>query len=181
MLLKLLGEEGERSLLSGAVSVSAPMDLAVCVKRMSRGFSRVYQRRLMKDLIRLLIKKYFTHDMDKMIGINQNEVKKLKTFWEFDDIYTGPIHGFSGADEYYQKSSSKQFLKNIKIATLIINAKDDPFMTPEVLPKKEEMSETITLEVSQHGGHVGFVGGTILSPEYYLEQRIIDFLIPNTL
>ncbi len=177
MLLKLLGEWGEHSPLYKAVSVSAPMQLDICVKRMNIGFSKVYQSHLMKNLKRLLIEKYNQHDMEKKIGISVKGVSKLQSFWEFDDIYTGPIHGFSGADDYYQKSSSRQYLKTITTPTLILHALDDPFMTPQIVPDPSELSDSIELEISEHGGHVGFVGGSVLNPEYWLEKRIVQFLV----
>ena len=179
MLLKLLGEIKENNLLESAVAVSAPMLLDICANRMMQGFSRYYQHRLLQDLNRSLEKKYSKHDMQTLLNLPQKEIKNIKTFWEFDEAYTAPIHGFSSAQDYYTKSSAKQFLKSIATPTLIIHAKDDPFMTPEVIPSPQELSNAITLEVSEKGGHVGFVGGTLFSPEYYLEQRILRFLSYN--
>lgn len=174
MLLKLLGEEN--SLLDGAVSISAPMQLDVCANKMNRGFSKIYQYHLMKHLKKSLLQKYNYHDMETLIGIDASGVKKMKTFWEFDNRYTGPIHGFSSAQHYYQKSSAKQYLKLIKTPTLIIHALDDPFMTPQILPKESEVSSKVTLEIYPNGGHVGFVSGTILKPKYWLEERVLEYL-----
>ena len=175
MLLKLLGEKAENSKLNAAVSVSAPLQLDICADAMNSGFSKFYQHILLKDLNRALEKKFDKHDMSKFINIQKEDVKNLKTFWEFDGAYTAPVHGFKSAQDYYTKCSSKQFLKNIMTPTLIIHSKDDPFMTQEILPSKEELSKTIELELSANGGHVGFVGGTIFKPNYWLEKRIIDF------
>ncbi len=172
MLLKLLGEWGDASPLRAALSVSAPMQLEVCADRMNRGFSRLYQRHLMKELKASLLQKFRSHEMRSLIGINESGVKKMVSFWEFDDIYTGPIHGFGSASEYYEKCSAKQFLKKITTDTLILHALDDPFMTPEVLPHKEELPPCVRLELSAHGGHVGFVGGSLCKPHYWLEERI---------
>jgi predicted alpha/beta-fold hydrolase len=99
------------------------------------------------------------------------------TFAEFDDAVTAPLHGFSGKDEYYDKCSSIDFLKDIDRPTLIINSRDDPFMLPKMLPEAHQLSEQVTLEISEEGGHVGFVaGGTPWNPQFYLPGRIIDFL-----
>ncbi|RLA69060.1 MAG: hydrolase, partial [Epsilonproteobacteria bacterium] len=154
MLLKLLGEWGSSSPIKAAVSVSAPMQLDVCADRMTRGFSTLYQRHLMQNLKASLLKKYLDHPMQSHIGIDEEHVKKLKTFWEFDDVYTAPIHGFYSAADYYKKSSAKQFLKAIETETLIIQALDDPFMTPEILPEEDEISKSVQLELYPHGGHV---------------------------
>ncbi len=176
MLLKLLGEWSDASPITAAVSVSAPMQLEVCADRMNSGFSRLYQNHLMKNLRNSLLEKYTHHPMHAFIGIDENRVKKLKNFWEFDDVYTAPIHGFTSASEYYQQSSAKQFLKDITTDTLIIQALDDPFMTPEILPDKKELSSHVKIELSPHGGHVGFVGGSFIRPKYWLENRITDYL-----
>jgi len=177
MLLKLLGEQAHDSLLDGAISVSAPMQLDVCANEMNKGFSLFYQHHLIKALKDSLIKKYSLHDMESLINIDIDEVKKLKTFWEFDGAYVAPVHGFDSAQDYYTKSSSKQYLKDIRRKTLIIHALDDPFMNNEILPTQTEITNYISLELSKYGGHVGFISGTVFKPKYWLESRIIDFLI----
>jgi len=180
MMLKLLGELSESSPITAAVSVSAPMQLDICANRMNIGFSKFYQHILLKDLNAALKKKYNKFDMSAHLNLKESEVKNLKTFWEFDGAYTAPIHGFESAQDYYTKCSSKQFLKDIKTPTLIIHSYDDPFMTTEILPREEEISDYITLEISQHGGHVGFVGGTVFKPDYWLEKRIVNYFTSSS-
>ena len=175
MLLKLLGELKQNTPLKAAVSVSAPMQLDICADVMKKGFSSFYQKHLMKGLKDALKKKYLEHDMYSLIGLEEKNIKTLKTFWDFDTIYTAPIHGFSSAQDYYTKSSSKQYLKYISTPTLIIHASDDPFMNDSILPRVDEISDSILLEVSSHGGHVGFIAGSFFQPKYWLEERIIDF------
>ena len=175
MMLKLLGELGKESPITAAVSVSAPMQLDICANKMDKGFSKFYQHILLKDLNTALKKKYDKFDMYSHLNIKKTEIKNLKTFWEFDGAYTAPIHGFDSAQDYYTKCSSKQFLKDIKTSTLIVHSSDDPFMTTEILPTKDEVSKYVTLEVSQHGGHVGFVGGTFFKPDYWLEKKIVNY------
>ncbi len=175
MMLKLLGELGENSPITAAVSVSAPLQLDICANKMDKGFSKFYQHILLKDLNASLEKKYDTFDMDSHISLKKSEIKDLKTFWDFDGAYTAPIHGFKSAQDYYTKCSSKQFLKDIKTPTLIIHSSDDPFMTTEILPNENEVSKYITLEVSQHGGHVGFIEGTFFKPEFWLEKRVVNY------
>ncbi|MEA1982498.1 MAG: hydrolase [Campylobacterota bacterium] len=177
MLLKLLGEVQGDSLIDKAVAVSPPMRLDVCSNRMNRGFSRYYQHRLVKDLNRALDKKYDKHDMNSLLNLKRQDIKKLKTFWEFDGAYTAPIHGFESAQDYYTKSSSKQYLIDIQTPTLIIHSEDDPFMSKEVIPQESELSSAVELELTQKGGHVGFIGGTLFKPEYWLEKRICRYLL----
>ena len=176
MLLKLLGEWGEEALLDSAVSVSAPMRLDICADTIEKGFARVYQRHLLKPLNQTLLKKYQKFDMQAHLEIDESVVKNIKTIREFDDRFTAKIHGFNSSEDYYLKCSSRQFLKDIRIPTLIIHALDDPFMTPEILPTKDEISEFVTLDISQHGGHVGFVAGSFREPKYWLDERILRFL-----
>ncbi|NOQ31608.1 MAG: hydrolase [Helicobacteraceae bacterium] len=176
MLLKLLGELKENSLLSGAVSVSAPLQLDLSANKMNSGFSKFYQYHLLRSLRRSLKAKYNDHDMSTLIKLQRSKVKELSSFWEFDDVYTAKIHGFSSASEYYEKSSAKQFLKDIRTPTLIIHALDDPFMTPAILPKSSELSKSVTMQVSANGGHVGFIGGSFLKPEFWLEKRVVSFV-----
>jgi len=175
MMLKLLGELGDKSPITAAISVSAPMQLDVCANKMDKGFSKFYQHILLKDLNAALTRKYDKFDMYSHLNIKKAEVKNLKTFWEFDGAYTAPIHGFESAQDYYTKCSSKQFLKDIKTPTLIVHSSDDPFMTTEILPNENEISKYITLEVSQHGGHVGFIEGTFFKPKFWLEKRVVSY------
>ncbi|MEA2098713.1 MAG: hydrolase [Campylobacterota bacterium] len=175
MLLKYLGEKKEDSLLDGAISVSAPLQLDICANKMDKGFSKVYQKHLITNLKLPLEEKYNKHDMESLIGLKKESIKKIRTFWEFDEVYTAPIHGFESAKDYYTKSSSKQFLKDIKTPTLIIHSIDDPFMTPEILPNKDELSESIKLEISSNGGHVGFISGSLFKPSFWLEDRVTKY------
>ena len=175
MLLKLLGEEKENSLLTSAVAVSAPMMLDVCANSINKGFSKFYEQMLVKDLNTLLKQKYETHDMRKIIGIKKEDIKNIKTFWEFDEIYTAKVNGFKSAKDYYTKCSSRQFLKDIQTPTLIIHSKDDPFMSAQILPSKDEVSLHVELEIYENGGHVGFINGSLLKPEYWLEKRVVEY------
>ena len=177
MLLKLLGEDGSKTPLKSAVSISAPMDLEITAKRINQGFSKRYQKHLLDPLKDTLLQKYKEFDMQKLINQTPDDIKNIQTIEEFDKKYTAPINGFKSAQDYYKKCSAKQFLKDIKIPTVIIHALDDPFMTPKILPTKDELSKYVQLNISKHGGHVGFVNGTIFRPEYWLEERIVRYLM----
>jgi len=175
MLLKLLGELQKNSPLSAAVCISPPMQLDICANAINQGISKVYQRRLVNDLNKSLIKKYAINDMKSLIGIKKEDVKKIKTFWEFDGLYTAPIHGFDSTQDYYTRCSSRQFLKDIHTPTLIIHSSDDPFMHADIIPTKEELSKNVILELSEYGGHVGFIEGSFFKPRYWIDTRVIDF------
>jgi len=175
VLLKWLGETSDNNSIKAAAAVSVPLMLDICATEINRGFSKVYEMALLRTLrikTREKIEKFGSVSLPKA-----DDVKNLNSFWKFDQQVTAPAHGFESAKDYYEKVSSRQFVKNIKIPTLIIQSLDDPFMSPEVLPKVEEMPSNVTLEKNTHGGHVGFVEGKWpWSAEYYLEKRIPDFL-----
>jgi predicted alpha/beta-fold hydrolase len=175
MLLKLLGENKENIPIKKAIAVSPPMLLDICAIKMDKGFSKIYQKRLLKDLQSALEKKYISHDMNKYIKLKQKDIKNLDTFYKFDDAYTAPIHGFLSAQDYYEKCSSRQYLKDIKVPTLIIHSKDDPFMTTDVIPNNNELSNFVKLILTEKGGHVGFISGSIFKPIYWLEYKIVEF------
>jgi len=182
MLLKLLGEEQKKTPLTSAVSVSAPMDLAITAKAINRGFSKLYQKHLLKALKIELLKKFEKFNMKSLLIIDTNRVKKISTIEEFDELYTAPINGFDSAKDYYNKCSAKQFLQYIGIPTLIIHALDDPFMTEEILPTEDDkVSTNVTFNISEQGGHVGFVGGSCSNPDYWLEETIADYFVQKTL
>jgi predicted alpha/beta-fold hydrolase len=105
------------------------------------------------------------------------DLSGISSFWQYDDRVVAKLHGFKDVHDYYQRSSSRQYLKSITVPTLVIQAIDDPFMTTQVLPELDELSSQVQLEVSRHGGHVGFISGaTPFKPKYWLEQRIPEFL-----
>jgi len=175
MLLKLLGECGDNTPVKGAISVCAPLDLAICADKISQGFSSFYEKKMLDNLKETLLLKYEHHDMENLISLKKEDVQNIKTIREFDEVYTSKINGFGNASNYYKLCSSKQFLKNIKIKTLLIHTFDDPFMTQEVLPTQEELSSFVTLEVHKYGGHLGFISGSIFKPIYWLDERIISY------
>jgi len=175
MLMKLQGEWGGDSPLFAAVSVSAPLRLEMTADHINSGASRFYQKILMDSLKKRLLAKFERHDYELLIGLKKETVSTLKSFWEYDDLFTGPAHGFKSAEDYYTQSSAYPYISKIKRATLIIHAKDDPFMPSSVLPEVGQLSKHITVELSDHGGHVGFIGGTLLHPKYWLEERIPAF------
>ncbi|GMR17283.1 MAG: hydrolase [Gammaproteobacteria bacterium] len=173
VLLKYLGEDGVTTPLHAAAAVSVPLRLDRCAEALTTGFSRVYQKHLLKRMKHAVAQKFDRHTA----AFDWERTMRARTFAEFDDAVTAPLHGFSGKDEYYQRCSSSGFLDRIERPTLIINSRDDPFMSPDIIPQADTLSASVTLEVSEAGGHVGFVsGGTPWKPEFYLPQRIIGFL-----
>ena len=106
---------------------------------------------------------------------NPGNLNSIKTLREFDERITAPIHGFISADHYYSESSCIQFLKNIRVPTLIMNSLDDPFLDNNTFPNQEEVSDMIELEYHQKGGHAGFISGNIMNNFGWIEKRIPEF------
>lgn len=175
VLLKYLGEQGADTPVRAAVAVSVPLMLAPCADRLGRGFSRVYDRWLLHSLRASVVRKLARVELGH--GLTPAVVRKIDSLRAFDERVTAPLHGFAGADDYYARSSSRPFLRRIARPTWIIQAKDDPFMTEAVIPEPHELSPSVTLELSEVGGHVGFVDGAVpWAPRRWLDARIVEVL-----
>jgi uncharacterized protein len=178
VLLKWLGEQGERApkRLCAAAAVSVPFDLARGSRFLERGFSRFYQAHFLRSLRRKAIGKSERFPR----SIRPDVVRRARTLYEFDDFVTAPVHGFRDADDYYSRSSSLQFLSRIRIPTLLLSARDDPFLPGAVLDEVRALADTnpsLQLEFVERGGHVGFISGTVpWRPFYYAEWRATEFL-----
>lgn len=172
VLLKWLGERGADAPLQAAVAVSVPFILQEAADRFCRGFSRLYQWALLRSLKRNYRRKFAS--LPPPLAVDPIS---LNRFWDFDDQVTAPLHGFDSAQHYYTVASSRQYLRGIRVPTLIVHSVDDPFMSPVVVPDASELSAHIDFELYSHGGHVGFVSGRWpWQPRYWLEERIPSFL-----
>lgn len=172
VLLKWLGETREINPLTAAVAVSTPFELHHAADRMEQGLSKLYQWHLVGTLRSTVLK--FRHMPCPMDLTNLSE---LKTFRQFDGQITAPLHGFTDAEDYYQRCSSRPFLCHIRVPTLILHANDDPLMNKSVVPNATELSPSIRLELSDRGGHAGFVSGAIPGySRYWLDKRISTYL-----
>ncbi|CEG57607.1 hydrolase [Legionella fallonii] len=174
VLLKWLGEKGTQSSIIAGVAVSVPFVLNIIADRMNVGFSRIYQMHLLNNLKEVFARKAnYLQDPPEAI----KKAAECNCFWTFDNQVTAPLHGFSSVHAYYRESSSRQYLKRIATPTLIIHSLDDPFMTKDVVPREDELSESVTLELSKKGGHAGFISGNKPGfPIYWLDQRIPEYI-----
>ncbi|MCL1142268.1 hydrolase [Shewanella gaetbuli] len=180
VLAKYQGTAQASSLLERAVVVSAPLTLSACAKKLENGFSKVYQSHLIKQLQHKMVNKIEQQDLTSQMPVTKAEIKQLNTFYLFDDKVTAPLHGFAGVEDYYTRSSALSVLKHIVKPTLIIHAKDDPFMTDAVIPTPAELSNQVEYELHNFGGHVGFIeGGRPWKPKFYIENRVIDYVLKN--
>jgi len=177
VLLKWLGEQGE-SLVSNvrrAAGVSVPYDLAAGSRFLECTMGQRYVDHFMKSLrAKTEAKRDRYPDL-----CDWDRLRSARTFWEFDDVVTGPVHGFAGADDYYSRSSSINFLLDIRRPTLLFNAEDDPFLPRHILSmvrKLAQENDLLSVEFSQRGGHVGWVEGQPWAPRYFMEERVINWL-----
>jgi hypothetical protein len=168
--------------LLAAVAVSVPFQLNLCATRLDNGFSKLYRDYLLRELKQYIINKQrhldklgLHHEAEKLKQLG--DLKKVRSFWQYDHQVVAQLHGFADATDYYQRSSAKQFLSSISIPTLLIQAADDPFMTADVAPNPAQLPSNLQLELCKNGGHVGFVGSKRrLGADYWLDQRIPSFL-----
>lgn len=169
VLLKWLAENSSQSRIKAAVAISVPFNLAQTANQLNTGFARLYQWWLLKSLKKTMVKRFLSH---------KKHLNSITTFWEFDDKITAPMHGFLNVHDYYSKSSSQQYLNQIKTRILIIQSADDPFFSKHALPNPLELPPQINLEILPNGGHVGFVEGYVpFFPQFYLERRIMNYLL----
>jgi uncharacterized protein len=171
--LKYLGEAPDKvpKEVKRATVFSVPVDL----KSSAKQISRIYTQRFLKTLGAKLEQKKQMYPDD----LSLEDYSVLWTFPEFDERYTAPLHGFKSAEEYYARVSSKQFLDNIQIPTLLVNAKNDPFLGKLCYPIQEAKNNPyLYLEMPDDGGHVGFIED-FRNDYYYSEERALRFLLQN--
>jgi len=173
-LLKWLGETGRDAgaIVERAATVSAPLDLHAAASVLDVGSRKtIYTRSFIESLKPKILAKIAEHKLK----IDPAAVLACATFREIDDLYTAPIHGFTNALDYWTRSSSKPWLQHIQIPTLLINARNDPFLPAAALPQEREVSASVNFEFPGSGGHVGFVSGRIPGSLDWLPQRIMRF------
>lgn len=173
VLLKWLGESGEKaiSVIDAAAAVSAPIDVAASGEALGRGFNRKYTREFLKTLKEKILLKLESHPEI----VDRDALLAAENFRQFDDLVTAPLHGFENTDDYWEKASSKNVLCNIAVPTLILNARNDPFMPSHALPGEAEVSDRVVLDYPEQGGHAGFVSGPFPGNLEWLPKRLFDF------
>jgi uncharacterized protein len=172
-LLKWLGEGAAEAepLARAAVAVSAPVDLMAAGDALGRGINMIYTRAFLRTLkAKSLAKLARFPDL-----YDRAAVRRARTLRDFDDVVTAPLHGFRDTDDYWTRASSKPLLRRITVPTLLLNARNDPFMPASALPADDEVSPAVTLEYPPEGGHVGFVAGRPPGHLAWLPRRIIAF------
>ena len=173
-LLKWLGEQGDSALeiVDRAAAACAPLDLKIAAQQLDFGWNKhLYTRDFLYTMRRKVLAKISTHGLE----LKPRLVRAASTFREFDDLYTAPFHGFKDAEDYWARSSSRPWLKQIRVPTLMVNARNDPFFPGDALPGRAEVSDAVILEYPETGGHVGFVSGNFPGHLGWLPRRILRF------
>jgi predicted alpha/beta-fold hydrolase len=174
VLLKWLGEHPDQSLVAAAATLSVPYDLGEGARLLDQTTAgRLYVSRFLNTLK----KKVARPDIAPLVDLPR--VLRTKSFEAFDDVATAPLHGFANANDYYTRSSSIHFVDKITTPTLALNAADDPFLPPAVLPRvKAKASPAVDFRTTPFGGHVGFISGE--APwrcRYWAEELVVQWLI----
>ncbi|HLU76594.1 MAG TPA: hydrolase [Burkholderiales bacterium] len=173
VLLKWLGEQGAAAneLVRAAAAVSAPLDLMAAGHALERGFNRIYTRMFLATLV--------AKSMDIIArfpgAFDGERAARARTLREFDDAVTAPLHGFADVTDYWTRASAKPLLRDIRVRTLVMNARNDPFLPAKHLPAHDEVSAAVTLELPVSGGHVGFLSGPFPGHLRWLPQRVFEF------
>jgi predicted alpha/beta-fold hydrolase len=177
-LLKWLGERGEAAsaLVRRAAAVSAPIDVAAAGRALDRGINRLFYTRMFLSTL----KPKSLRKLEAFPGLFDGaRVRAAATFREFDDVVTAPLHGFRDVDHYWTSASSGPWLGGIRVPTLLLNARNDPFLPEhDLLAATRKASQSTVLEFPYTGGHVGFLTGGFPGRHDWLPKRLLHFLCP---
>lgn len=169
-MLRWLGEQGHGAgIVDAAVSVSAPLDLAAGGAALGSGFNRLYTRMFLQTLKPKALAK-----LERFPGLfDRDALLAARDLYEFDNIVTAPLHGYRDTDDYWNRASAKHVLGDISVTTLVLNARNDPFLPGQHLP--DQAAPSVVLEYPETGGHVGFAVGPLPGRIDWLPRRILHF------
>jgi len=171
--LKWLGEQGSAAepIVTAAAGISAPVDLMAAGNILEVGFCKVYTYRFLKTMKAKSLIKLRQHP-----GIFREDVMmRARTLREFDNEVTAPLHGYRDTDDYWTRGSAKPGLIDVKVPTLVLNARNDPFLPAAALPRPDQVSKRVTLDFPEHGGHVGFLAGPFPGRGSWMPARVFHF------
>lgn len=171
-MLKWLGEDTAASqILTAAAAVSAPVDLMAAGDALGRGFNLVYTCHFL-----MTMRKKAEEKLARFPGLfDARAMRRAGTLRAFDDVVTAPLHGFRDTDDYWTRASSKAVLTRIRVPTLLLNARNDPFMPASSLPGPTEVSAAVRLDFPEEGGHAAFVSGPFPGDIGWMPRRVTAF------
>jgi predicted alpha/beta-fold hydrolase len=158
-------------LVTAAAAISTPLDLTAAGISVGEGLNRIYAWHFLHTLKpkALAMARRFPGLLDA------DAIRNARSMYTFDDVVTAPLHGFASVDDYWQRASSKPWLKTIKIPTLVMNATNDPFIPAASLPDAGQTSHAVTLEQPAHGGHCGFIAAPFPGTHEWLPSHVTRF------
>jgi hypothetical protein len=161
---------------SAVAAISAPLDLAAAGHAIRRGFNRqVYDRMFLASMKPKALAKLAQHP-----GLfDRARLLAARDLYEFDDVFTAPLHGFRGVDDYWARGSAAPHLERIRIPALVLNARNDPFMPAAALPGQPAGRRHVTLWQPSKGGHVGFPRGRFPGDVLGLPEAVMAWLLPH--
>lgn len=173
-MLRYMGEQPENTRwLSAAAAISVPLSLVAGGNRLSDSWAgrHIYSRHFLKSMKKKLIEKAkrFPATIDTI------RLSHVKTLREFDDLYTAPMHGYKNALDYWTRASSKPLLKALEVPTLLLNARNDPFVPEPSLPGSTDCSDKVLLHQPAEGGHASFATGLFPGNLTWLPMRVARF------
>jgi uncharacterized protein len=176
-LLRWLGEDGQApQTVAAAAAVSAPVDLMAAGDALGRGFNLLYTRAFLATM-----KPKALAMLERHPGLfDAATVRAARTLRDFDDCVTAPLHGFRDVDDYWTRASAKPVLDRIRVPTLILNARNDPFMPARSLPDPAALPAAVRCEFPEEGGHVGFVTGPFPGRLDWLPRRVAEFFVESS-
>jgi uncharacterized protein len=171
-LLKWLGEDrAAGDVIDAAAAVSAPVDLMMTGDALGSGFNLVYTRMFLGTLKRMSERK-----LERFPGLfDADTMRRARTLREFDNVVTAPLHGFRDTNDYWTRASAKPVLVRIGVPTLLLNARNDPFLPAAALPRADEVSAQVRREFPEEGGHAAFVSGPFPGNLGWLPRRLLGF------
>jgi uncharacterized protein len=173
-LLKWLGEQRLQAnrVIHKAAAISTSLDLPVTGRVLGQGFNRFYSRLFLNTLQSKAFALIKRHGLD----FDTDSIMRADNLWDYDNLFTAPLHGFKDADDYWQQANCRPYLKKISLPTLLINARNDPFLPEHCLPTADEISEQVYCEFPTDGGHAGFATN---NSKDWLTERLFCFLSQN--
>ncbi|CAN7493185.1 alpha/beta fold hydrolase [Trinickia sp. LjRoot230] len=175
VLLRWLGQRGsDATFIAAAAAISTPLDVHAGGRALSQGFALVYTMNFLKTL-----KKKALLKLEQYPGLfDRDTMLASRTMYDYDNVVTAPLHGFRNTEDYWTRATTRPLLPNIAVPTLVLNARNDPFLPSTALPTRAEVSAVVELDQPEAGGHVGFMTGPFPGRINWLPRRVFSFLEP---
>jgi predicted alpha/beta-fold hydrolase len=157
--------------VQASAAVSTPLDLTISGRAIGQGFNRLYTYHFLWTLIPKSLRMAARYPG----RLSTAAIYRVRSIWDFDQVVTAPLHGFASADDYWERASSKSWLRAVRVPTLVLNGRNDPFVPEPTLPSQADVSSAVVLDQPAGGGHVGFASGPFPGHVGWLPERLLHF------